>query len=214
MSKDQVQSLTIGGRWLLVRSTNRAVAPGFDVFERSEDGTEQRLTLADPFSREPTRAELTSFLSVRKQRLVALMASHNIVPGNDYQYEDDYELLESERPAGRWVAVYGDETYHQLYVTDDLQAALDQLGSIIYEEYCNVPEGVYDLDEDRMLAIASTVRLTGVTTPGPLVPLTQLTAALTAVETASEAGSSDGEIAALSAALDAALTRWPELPRR
>lgn len=149
----------IDARWLNVRPSTRTPEEGaFDVFELIE-GEEHRLTVADPWSHEPTEEELRSFLTPRKQRLVALMAEKDIEAGEDYDYAEDRERLEGTAPIGRYVSVYGDETYNQIHVTDSLRDALDCLGSIIHEQYCNVPEGVYDLDEDRMLRIKSTVTL-------------------------------------------------------
>lgn len=135
---------------------------GFDIIETTGD-REKLLTLADPWVERPTEDQLRAFLAPRKQALVALMAKYDIRANDDYQYEEEYELLEGVDPAGRYVAVYRDETYHHLDVVETAEEALSSLACVVSDNDGSAPVGVYDLDARKMLEIGvdATVKLAG-----------------------------------------------------
>jgi hypothetical protein len=93
---------------------------------------------------------LLALTEPRRQGLAALMASHRIVSGPDYQYDEDYELLYSTGPVGRYVVVTGDETYRWLDVVDTREDAAESVrGAIVDQagnEYPHHPLEIRDLD--------------------------------------------------------------------
>lgn len=145
----------IDGRTIVARRLPAVGLTRWRLYEGQQELTDQ----LDPWLKTPTEAELRSFLTLRKQRYATLMVDRRIVAGPDYDYFADYDLLYSDRPCGRWVAVRGDETYSFLYNTDDLAAASDELASAIGGEYGSRIDGIYDLDQDEMLMVAFSVRL-------------------------------------------------------
>jgi hypothetical protein len=160
MSTARVGAITIHGRNLEIRESTRGwIRQGFDIIDVTGPD-EVLLTVADPWTPEPpTTLELISFLSERKQRLIALMAEYKIVAGVDYPYEAIYRVVQGSEPVGRWVAIHGDETYHQVHVTETVQAALDHLAAIDGDNECGNIVGVYDLDTDTLLRTRVTVTL-------------------------------------------------------
>jgi hypothetical protein len=104
---------------------------------------------------------LLAMTEPRRIGLAAIMQQYKIVSGPDYQYEDDYKLLYSTTPVGRYVQVSGDETYHWITVCETREQAaavvsadiLDQEGN----EYPRHPEEIRDLDTDRSIGWRMTV---------------------------------------------------------
>jgi len=125
------------------------------------DGVEVRETTGGksmPLTRDidlPPQEELTDEILLamaepRRVGLAAIMQQYKIVSGPDYQYEDDYELLYSTEPVGRYVVVSGDETYHWIHVVDSREAAAASVASDIEDqmgnEYPHHPVEIRDLD--------------------------------------------------------------------
>jgi len=109
---------------------------------------------------EPRRLRLANVMAAhkivsgpRRLRLANVMAAHKIVSGPDYPREDDYELLYSATPVGRYVVVSGDETYRWIHVVDTREDAaasvqfdiMDQRGN----EYPRHPIVIIDLETGR-----------------------------------------------------------------
>jgi len=96
---------------------------------------------------------LLALAEPRRLRLANVMAAHKIVSGPDYPREDDYELLYSATPVGRYVVVSGDETYRWIHVVDTREDAaasvqfdiMDQRGN----EYPRHPIVIIDLETGR-----------------------------------------------------------------
>lgn len=155
---NNAQTITINhdGRTFVLRPTQRSWYHGeygteVDIVETTSGANRVLTDGIDPVRLEDLTGEvLAAFLTVRKQHLVTVMRTYKIIAGNDYQREDDYLLLYSARPCGRYVAVSGDETYHWIDVTDTLDAALDSLAGEVADqvgnEYPHNPVSVWDLD--------------------------------------------------------------------
>jgi hypothetical protein len=69
--------------------------------------------------------------------LAAMMQQYKIVSGPDYQYEENYELLYSTEPVGRYVVVSGDETYRWLKVCETREAAAEAVRDDILDQFNN-----------------------------------------------------------------------------
>lgn len=169
---DGVVMRTVNGRTLELRRNLRGWYWSADQFDIDEivDGVRHPITKdIDPpmfegdLKKYPT-AILRSLLTPRKRALIDLMAQYDIVAGDDYQHEDDYELLYSAKRPGRWVAVSADSSYSHLHVCGSLRKALESCASEaqnIYDEYACKPVGVYDLDDRRLhdVQIRATAKL-------------------------------------------------------
>jgi hypothetical protein len=98
---------------------------------------------------------LLALTEPRRRALIAVMAGYRIVSGVDYRYEEDYELLYSTTPVGRYVVVSGDEKYHWIWVADTREEAADGVrGEILdqrHNEYPHHPEEILDLDTGRAI---------------------------------------------------------------
>ena len=93
---------------------------------------------------------LLAMAEPRRVGLAAMMQQYKIVSGPDYQYDEDYELLYSTEPVGRYVVVSGDETYRWIHVVDSREAAAASVASDIEDqfgnEYPHHPVEIRDLD--------------------------------------------------------------------
>lgn len=98
---------------------------------------------------------LLAMAEPRRVGLAAIMQRYNIVAGQDYQYEDDYELLYSTTPVGRYVVVTGDETYYWIHVVDSREDAAESVRGAILDqrgnEYPHHPIEIRDLDTGRSI---------------------------------------------------------------
>lgn len=162
---NDAKSITVehDGRTFSLRRTGRSwyrseYGAEVDIVETTGGASRLLTDGVDPVRLEELTDEvLASFLTTRKQNLVTVMRTYKIVAGDDYQYEDDYLLLYSAQPCGRFVAVSGDETYHWIDVTDTLDAALDSLACDLAEqvgnEYPHRPVSVWDLDTGKEYSV-------------------------------------------------------------
>jgi hypothetical protein len=109
-----------------------------------------------PYASDLTDEVLLAMADPRRLALAAVMQQYLIVSGPDYQYEDDYELLYSTTPVGRYVCVSGDETYHWIHVVETVEAGLRSLASDVEDqmrsEYPSHPDELRDLDTGESLA--------------------------------------------------------------
>jgi hypothetical protein len=128
----------------------------FEVFETT-GGKQVRLTrnVDLPDIETLTDEVLLALSEPRRIGLAAVMASYRIMSGPDYQYEDDYELLYSTEPVGRYVVVSGDETYYWIHVVDSREDAAESVASDIEgqrdTEYPHHPVEIRDLDTGRSI---------------------------------------------------------------
>ncbi len=108
-----------------------------------------------PYGTDLTDEVLLAMAEPRRVGLAAIMQQYKIVSGPDYQYEDDYELLYSPTPVGRYVVVSGDETYYWIHVVDTLDAAASSVAGDIQDqmgnEYPHHPIEIRDLDTGRSI---------------------------------------------------------------
>jgi hypothetical protein len=131
--------------------TQYARFPGYEVRETT-GGMSMPLTrdIDLPPLEVLTDEVLLAMTEPRRVRLAATMQQYRIVSGPDYQYEDDYELLYSTEPVGRYVVVSGDETYHWIHVVDSREAAAasvrDDIEDQFSNEYPHHPIEIRDLD--------------------------------------------------------------------
>lgn len=107
---------------------------------------------------------LLALAEPRRIALAAVMARYGIVRGADYQYEDDYKLLYSTEPVGRYVQVSGDGPFHWIYVCDTREDAADAVAADILDQagndYPRRPIDICDLDTGRSLGWRTEVVVT------------------------------------------------------
>lgn len=133
------------------------IVSSWSAFCIAETTGGEEVVLVDGIDEPPaevlTDEVLLALTEPRRRGLAALMASHRIVSGPDYQYDEDYELLYSTEPVGRYVVVTGDETYRWLDVVDTREDAAESVrGAIVDQvgnEYPHHPLEIRDLDTGR-----------------------------------------------------------------